>query len=424
MRESVLFTGVVAAALVLSGVRAYADDAVDIEQNYPNNSYVQYDDASGDFPVITVLASQPGTFGGHMYTSWQVLAQDSTGSLNLFITDATLKTLTQNPSASIAVGDKVSVAGQWSQYHQIPEIIFSTVPALNDYFVTESTGNGLPTPPVFTVSQLNVNNISNNINMAGFYLEIQNATLSGSIGGFQTTFPTYAQATTANMSYTITDNTGSMTMFDWVTEYSACGALGGTAVPTGPINAFGFVSYNTGGGPAEFTMLSYAAALPLVTLTPDSGAPGATITVQASGYTPGESVVVKYNSVQVATSTADGAGNVSGATFTVPSGNPPRTYNVTVTGQTSGLIGTAPFTQIGPNSISSITRSGNNIIIQIPSVADASYQYQLQVTPSLNPPTWTNLGAPQSGTGGVLTFTDIGGAANPARYYRIEISWP
>ncbi len=57
--------------------------------------------------------------------------------------------------------------------------------------------------------------------------------------------------------------------------------------------------------------------------------------------------------------------------------------------------------------ISSHTRSGNNIITQMPSATGASYQ--LQVTPALNPATWTNLGASQSGTGGVLTFTDSAG---------------
>jgi hypothetical protein len=73
--------------------------------------------------------------------------------------------------------------------------------------------------------------------------------------------------------------------------------------------------------------------------------------------------------------------------------------------------------------ISSITRSGTNITVQIPSGTCA--MYQLQVTPSLKPATWTNLGTSQSGTGGVLMFTDTGGATNrPGRFYRIEITLP
>jgi len=73
--------------------------------------------------------------------------------------------------------------------------------------------------------------------------------------------------------------------------------------------------------------------------------------------------------------------------------------------------------------ISSIARFGNKIVIQIPSVTCATYQ--LQVTPSLNPATWTNLNASQSGTGEVLSFTDSNGATNrPGRFYRIDITLP
>ena len=87
-----------------------------------------------------------------------------------------------------------------------------------------------------------------------------------------------------------------------------------------------------------------------------------------------------------------------------------------------GLVNNGVVLTEADVQISSITQSGNNIIIQIPSVTGASYQ--LQVTPSLNPAMWTNLGASQRGTGGVLTFTDLGVAANSARFYCIEISVP
>jgi uncharacterized repeat protein (TIGR03803 family) len=73
--------------------------------------------------------------------------------------------------------------------------------------------------------------------------------------------------------------------------------------------------------------------------------------------------------------------------------------------------------------ISSIARLGSKIIVQIPSVTCATYQ--LQVTPSLQPPAWTNLNASQSGTGGILSFTDTGEATNrPGRFYRIDITLP
>ncbi|MGO9446279.1 MAG: PEP-CTERM sorting domain-containing protein, partial [Thiobacillaceae bacterium] len=62
-------------------------------------------------------------------------------------------------------------------------------------------------------------------------------------------------------SYTITDSTGSMTYFDYVTSYSTCGALGGSAVPTGPVDVYGFLSVFpssalSGGGLPEFTATS------------------------------------------------------------------------------------------------------------------------------------------------------------------------
>lgn len=269
-KNSLLAASIMASAAVWFGTTVLADTASDIEQFYLPGSYIQYDNLSGDYPVVTAIASQPGTTAGHLYTSWAVLAQDATGSLDLFITQSALTNLPGYAGYnSIAVGDKINIAGQWSPYHQIPEIAFSTVVASNNYFSKISSGNALPTPPSFTTSQLNVNNQSNHIEFAGTFIEIQNATISGSTGSFQSTFPDFSQANIASESYTITDNTGSMTMFDWVTSNSGAGALAGSQVPTAAylasigsnVNIFGFVSYNTG-GPAEFTMLSEQFVVP------------------------------------------------------------------------------------------------------------------------------------------------------------------
>jgi len=90
---------------------------------------------------------------------------------------------------------------------------------------------------------------------------------------------------------------------------------------------------------------------------------------------------------------------------------------------TNGCVLTEADVQISSIIHPSIPLLSNMIIIQIPSVTCA--MYQLQVTPSLKPATWTNLGNPQSGTGGVLTFSDSGGATNrPGRFYRIDITLP
>jgi len=241
MRKSVLIAGVMVSAVVLSGVKTYADDAFDIESFSSVNQYVTYDNTGGydanGYPVITAVASMPGTFGGHTYTGWSVLAQDTTGSLDLFVSAFTLTNMTHNSSV-LAAGDGLSAGGQWGPFDQIPELSFSTVPASNNYLNVTSTGNALPTAPVFTVNQV-TNPIAQN--EAGYYLELQNVTISGSTGSYMSTFPMETAANISNETYTVTDNTGSMTMFDWTTSYSVCGALGGTAVPTGPVDIYGFV---------------------------------------------------------------------------------------------------------------------------------------------------------------------------------------
>jgi hypothetical protein len=251
--------------MVLVGSRVLADDATDIEQFYPGNAYVQYDDTAdpGTFPVITAVGSMPITLGGHAYTSWSVFVQDETGSLDIFTTASVLTTLTANAGATLNAGDALNIAGQWGPFHQIPEISLVSTPASNNFITTVSTGNTLPTKPVFTVSQLAATGSapSNALNIAGFYLEVDNVTISSPSNGLSA-LPGYVAnvaPTIAQETYTITDNSGSMTMFDWVTSYSAADQLAGTPINGGQVyNAYGFVSYNTG-GPLEFTPLALVA---------------------------------------------------------------------------------------------------------------------------------------------------------------------
>lgn len=76
-----------------------------------------------------------------------------------------------------------------------------------------------------------------------------------------------------------------------------------------------------------------------------------------------------------------------------------------------------------PPQISGLALSGKNVILQIPSVVGSAYQ--LQFTASLTPTNWVNTGASQPGSGGVLSFTDTGGATNrPSRFYRADVSTP
>jgi hypothetical protein len=80
---------------------------------------------------------------------------------------------------------------------------------------------------------------------------------------------------------------------------------------------------------------------------------------------------------------------------------------------------------LGSNSvqISQISVSGNDILIQTLSVM--GHSYQLQLAGCLDVPTWNDFIASQTGTGGVLTFIDSGGATNaPTRFYRLDVSAP
>src|ERR1700679_3849890 len=257
-RGRVVVMGAIVATVALVGTKVLADDASDIESFYPVNSYVQYDNTSGDYPIITALASQPGVFGGHTYTGWAIFAADSTGSMQLFASAFTMTNLAggsvnagavgtpYTASSSPALGDMVNTAGQWGPFDGIPELAYSTVVSSNNYLNKISSGNTVPTAPVFTIPQLqsgtgNGAGVLTNSAIAGMVLTIQGVTISGSTGGFMSTFPLESQANLSNETYMITDGGGNkLEMFDWTTSYSSCGALGGTAVPTGPVNMTGF----------------------------------------------------------------------------------------------------------------------------------------------------------------------------------------
>src|SRR5690349_9407735 len=105
--KRLLVTGLVASAVAWVGARAFADTAADIQQFYPLGSYVQYDNASGDYPVITAIGSMPTTIGGHTYSSWSVFAEDSTGSLDLFISSTSLTAAVIGGTSPLNVGDKL-----------------------------------------------------------------------------------------------------------------------------------------------------------------------------------------------------------------------------------------------------------------------------------------------------------------------------
>jgi len=256
MKNYYLLTGLVASVAVLSASNALADYAADIEASYTGTAIpgVVYDDAAnpGTFPVVWAILSQPGSSGGHTFTTWSFLAEDGTGSLDIF------GAMPSGSSYVPTVGDGISVSGTYSPFHQIPEI--ETLTSITQ----ESTGNSVPGPKIFTIPSLNVATLPSGI--AGNLIEVQNVTITGAgVGGY---FPTYAQANTTTESFTMTDGSGnSMTLFDWVTSYSTCAAFGGSPIPTGPVTLIGFDSVFTSGGvsTAEFTPI---AGIPIVVPEP------------------------------------------------------------------------------------------------------------------------------------------------------------
>jgi len=278
-KKRLLVAAVMASAVALVGVKTYADDAYDIESFYSVNATVNYDNTAGldanDYPILTWIGSQPGFFGGHTYTGWSVFVEDQTGSLELFTSQSLLTQLSTNgatpgndsgtppygtPTATLAAGMGLNMRGGYSPFDGIPEVTFTGTLASNNYLAVTSTGNAIPASPIFTIPQLeagtgNGGGVLTNAAIAGQIIELQNVTISGSTGSFQSTFPLETQANIADESYTITDGGGNhLEMFDWTTSYSVCAARGGTPVPTSPVNMYGFFdSFN------EFVPLSITA---------------------------------------------------------------------------------------------------------------------------------------------------------------------
>jgi hypothetical protein len=96
----------------------------------------------------------------------------------------------------------------------------------------------------------------------GHSLELHNVEFSGAGGNF----PTHANGT-----YTVTDLSGNnpLTLFQWASSYSTAGTLGGTPVPTGPVDIYGIVDIFD--GTPEFVPFSIT---PAAASTPEPGSAG------------------------------------------------------------------------------------------------------------------------------------------------------
>jgi PEP-CTERM motif len=252
MKKHIWLTILVTSSVVLFGASALADSALTIEGDSSGAS-VTYDNASGAYPVVTAILSTPQTLDGYTYTRYVFLAQDSTGSLDIFGA--------ANDSSYIpTVGDVVSITGTYSPFDGIPEVASPSTTVI-------SQGSGIGSPSVYTVNQIvtDVGASTSLPNNLGEYLvTLDNVTLYTSSA--LTTVASGSFPTHANMDLWADDGTGgSIDVFVWASSYSVDGALGGTAIPTSPVDITGFLSISS--GTLQITPTSIAAVPEPATLS-------------------------------------------------------------------------------------------------------------------------------------------------------------
>jgi len=234
MKKHYLLTAITAiSTIVFPASKVLAQDAATIEGE-ASGTTVTYGNASGAYPIITAIVTQPGTYNGKTYNSWAFLAQDSSGSLEVY-------GLTN--SSTFAVGDAISLTGVYSPYHQLPEIEYPY-----SGVTIQSTGNTVPSTQVDTVSALNVTTLPQTLE--GYLIQIDNITISSG----SSTLSAGETWGTANLTLTITDGTGSMTMYYYPTSVGEANEnLFGKTIPTGPVDITGYDTVYPGTTPeAEF----------------------------------------------------------------------------------------------------------------------------------------------------------------------------
>lgn len=244
-KSSCFLNGLIVSTVGFFASNALADSASTIFSD-ASGTAVTYDNASGAYPVIAAVLSQPGTLDGYTYSSWSFLAADSTGSLDLY------GALPSGTAFTPAVGDAISVSGTYSPYHQIPEV--GTLTALG----LISSGNAVSSPGVYTIPQLTASGTGSiPQSLAGYLVTLDNVSLYTDSAA---TIPVSGNfATHANVTLYAKDGSGNiMEVYDWASSYAACGALGGTAEPTGLVDITGFISQSG----------SYAPELTPISITP------------------------------------------------------------------------------------------------------------------------------------------------------------
>jgi hypothetical protein len=239
-----LLTGLIASTVVLFASNALADSASTIFSDATGTA-VTYDNASGAYPVITAILSQPvvGTLDGYTYTKWAMFAADSTGSLDVY------GALPSGTSFTPAVGDAISASGTYSPYDQIPEL--ATLTSLSLF----STGNAVSSPGVSTIPTLTASGTGLiPQSLSGYLVTLDNVSLYTDSAA---TIPVSGNfATHANTTLYAKDAGGNiMEIYVWASSYSVDGAMGGTPIPTGTVDMTGFID-QSGTYPVEFVPMS------------------------------------------------------------------------------------------------------------------------------------------------------------------------
>jgi len=194
-------------------------------------------------PIVTAVMSAPGTVDGYTYTKYGILAQDSSGSAEIF---GVLP-----PSVAPVVGDALGVTGSYAPYQGISEITTNSSASVSIL----STANTVPTPAVYTAAQLTATGATLPQNIEGYLVTIDNVIINttGGVAAGGTSFPTHANGT-----YSITDGTGAITLYLWASSYSAAAAFGGTTIPSGPVDITGLVDDYTSGGVSTSELVPYS----------------------------------------------------------------------------------------------------------------------------------------------------------------------
>ncbi len=257
-------------------------------------------------PVITqILSSPPGPVNGLPYTNWSFLIQDGTASMDVFgVLPA---------GFTPVVGNTISVTGKFAPFDSVPEI--GTVTAISNIGTA-----AVPGPLSETISGINAATLSNSI--GGFLVSLNGVNISNPPAG-ATTFGT------TQLSMTITDSSGTMTMFYDPKNYSSANQnFFGISIPgsTTPVDLKGIVQIFSGA--AEFVPMSTPDVFNTFTMSTGLG---------AEGNPDGFSSVARGTPITVTVTRTDGsaAGSVN---YTVVPDSAVAGTDYTVSGGVSGIL--------------------------------------------------------------------------------------